>query len=80
MSFYAVKMNDLNIQMIALEQKEKNLNEDIQKLQNQLNDANSKFNQPTGEVVVSVSSPVAKAIHFELTFLIPNAGWSPFMM
>lgn len=75
--FYATKMNDLNIQMIELEQREKNLNEDIQRRQNQLNEANSKFNQPTGEVVVSVSSSVARTSTFELTFLIPNAGWSP---
>jgi len=42
--FYAAKMNDLNAQQIDLEQKEKKLNENIQRVQNQLNELNSKFN------------------------------------
>jgi uncharacterized protein (TIGR02231 family) len=70
-------MNDLNAQQIDLEQKEKKLNENIQRVQNQLNELNSKFNQPTGEIVVSVSSAAAKATTFEFSFLLPDAGWSP---
>ena len=75
--FYSAKMNDLNGQQLDLEQKEKKLNEHIQRLQNQLNELNAKFNQPTGEIVVSVSSAAARSTTFELSFLMPDAGWSP---
>lgn len=75
--FYTTKMNDLNSQQLDLEQKEKKLNENIQRVQNQLNELNSKFNQPTGEIVVSVSSAAARSTTFEFSFLMPDAGWSP---
>ncbi len=75
--FYASKMNELNNEQLDLEQKEKKLNEGIQRLQNQLNELNSKFNQPTGEIVVNVSSSTARNTAFEFSFLMPDAGWSP---
>ena len=75
--FYATKMNDLNNQQLDLEQKEKKLNENYQRIQNQLNELNSKFNQPTGEVVVSVSSKTSLQTTFQISFLLPDAGWSP---
>lgn len=75
--FYATKMNDLSNEQIDLEQKEKKLNENIARVQNQLNELNSKFNQPTGEIVVSISSSSARSTTFEFSFLIPDAGWSP---
>ncbi|MFI5134892.1 MAG: mucoidy inhibitor MuiA family protein, partial [Chitinophagales bacterium] len=75
--FYATKMNDLANQQIDLEQKEKKLNENIARLQNQLNELNSKFNQPTGEIVASITSSAAKSVTFEFSFLMPDAGWSP---
>lgn len=75
--FYTTKMNDLNSQQLDLEQKEKKLNENIQRVQNQLNELNSKFNQPTGEIVVSVSSSTSRTTTFEISFLMPDAGWSP---
>ncbi|HYV90697.1 MAG TPA: DUF4139 domain-containing protein [Chitinophagales bacterium] len=75
--FYATKMNELNNQQLELEQKEKKLNENYQRVQNQLNELNSKFNQPTGEIVVSVTSKISSQTTFEITFLLPDAGWSP---
>ncbi|MFI5135265.1 MAG: mucoidy inhibitor MuiA family protein, partial [Chitinophagales bacterium] len=75
--FYATKMNDLTNQQIDLEQKEKKLNENIARLQNQLNELNSKFNQPTGEIVASITSSATKSVTFEFSFLMPDAGWTP---
>ncbi|MEO5675728.1 MAG: DUF4139 domain-containing protein [Chitinophagales bacterium] len=75
--FYAVKMNDLISQQLTLELKEKILNEIIQKVQNQTNEFNSKYNQPTGEITVSVASKAAQSSTFNISFLISDAGWSP---
>jgi len=75
--FYATKMNDLTNQQIDLEQKEKKLNENIARIQNQLNELNSKFNQPTGEIIASITSSTARSVTFEFSFLMPDAGWTP---
>jgi uncharacterized protein (TIGR02231 family) len=75
--FYATKMNDLHGQQLDLEQKEKKINEQVQRLQNQLNEMNARYNQPTGEARVNVAAAAARNAAFQISFLAYDAGWSP---
>ncbi len=71
------RLTDLNTKEMDCSLKEKKLNEEIAKLQSQLNEANAKRNKNTGEVVVSVTAQAPVAAKLSLTYNVNNAGWSP---
>jgi len=71
------RLTDLNNKEMECSMKEKKLNEQITKAQNQLNEFNAKRNKNTGEIVVSVSAPSAVNAKLSLTYNVNNAGWSP---
>ncbi|MBI4931987.1 MAG: mucoidy inhibitor MuiA family protein [Bacteroidetes bacterium] len=71
------RLTDLNTKEMECSLKEKKLNEEIVKVQSQLNEANAKRNKNTGEVVVSVTALTAVNAKLSLTYNVMNAGWSP---
>lgn len=71
------RLTDLNTKEMECSLKEKKLNEEIAKVQNQLNELNAKRNKNTGEVVVSVTAPSAMNAKLTLTYNVYNAGWTP---
>lgn len=72
------RLIDLQMKMQELRVKEKKLNEQISKVSNQLNEMNAHKNKTTGEIVVTVNAKAAVNGKLILSFLTPNAGWSPF--
>lgn len=71
------RLTDLNNREMECSMKEKKLNEEIAKVQSQLNELNAKRNKNTGEVVVSVTAQSAVNAKLSLTYNVHNAGWSP---
>jgi len=71
------RLTDLNNKEMECSMKEKKLNEEIVKVQSQLNEQNAKRNKNTGEVVVSVTAQSAVNAKLSLTYNVNNAGWSP---
>lgn len=72
------RLVDLNNKQMECSLKEKKLNEEIVKVQNQLSQLNAKRNVSTGEIVVSVSADAAVPnAKFSLTYNVHNAGWTP---
>jgi len=71
------RLIDLNNKEMECTLKEKKLNAEIVKVQNQLVQLNAKRNVSTGEIVVSVSADAAVNAKFSLTYNVMDAGWSP---
>lgn len=71
------RLVDLNNKQMECTIKEKKLNAEIVKVQNQLVQLNAKRNVNTGEIVVSVSANATVNGKFSLTYNVINAGWSP---
>ena len=55
----------------------KKITQKLSNFQNQLNQLNSKRNQHTAKVVVTVSSKTAQTATFNFSYLVNNAGWTP---
>jgi uncharacterized protein (TIGR02231 family) len=75
--FFRVRMADINSNIIKNERLIYNLKEKSGRIQNQINEFNEKSNQPSGEIIVSISSKTKIAFELELTYVVGGAGWSP---
>lgn len=71
------RLTDLNSKEMECSLKEKKLNEQIAKVQNQLNELNVKRNKNTGEIIVSVTAASPVNAKLSITYNVSNAGWSP---
>jgi uncharacterized protein (TIGR02231 family) len=60
---------------LRIETKEKNLQKN--QIQNQLNELNAKFNKPSGNIVLLVSSVSPVTTKLKCSYIVSNAGWSP---
>ena len=76
-TFFREKINEIGLLKIKTNRKIKDLKEDIDRIQNQLNQLNARRNQPMSEIVVAVSSPRAMQVSFDASYYVPQAGWTP---
>ncbi|MEO6882631.1 MAG: mucoidy inhibitor MuiA family protein [Bacteroidia bacterium] len=77
MAYFTSQLMDIKTQTMALADKQEEANKKINRLQDQLNELTQKNNQPTGEILVTVTAKTAVKGSFELTYYIANAGWKP---
>ena len=75
--FYRKRLSDIKDKMSDNGYREKKLNEQIAKVQQQLNVLNNKRSQPTSNILVTVSAKQRTSASFEFSYLVNNAGWSP---
>lgn len=75
--FFRLRMSDIMLKKIELAKIQKELNEKLNRVQNQLNEFNAKRNQPTSEVVVEVSAEAKVNARFSITYVVYTAGWNP---
>lgn len=75
--FYRDRLADIMLKVMELEQKQKRLNKNIERVRNQLNEYNTKLNRATGEVIVEVYAPSGMNADFTLSYMVSNAGWMP---
>ena len=53
------------------------LNEELGKVQQQMNELQNQAPKPTSEIVVEIDAPVEVAATFTLTYFVGSAGWTP---
>ncbi len=75
--FYSRKLTALKMKEIERGKTVKDLNEQRNDLQNQINTLSGKKEYPTGEVLVKVDAQQAKRFSLELSYMVDNAGWFP---
>lgn len=76
--FYRSRIKEIRLEKLTINKSIKKLQEDIQKIDQQLKTLKAKY-QPkaTSEVWVTVSADKVSKATFTLTYLINNAGWTP---
>lgn len=75
--FYRRRLSDIKDKLTESAGREKKLNEQIAKIQQQLNTINTRRNQPTSNIVVAVSAKQRTVANFEFSYLVNGAGWTP---
>ena len=77
--YYKTKRTEISNSINALEEKQQKLNELLAKLNNKLEiDTNKEEKLSSGKLVLQVMNTSAGAIPLEISYLTPNASWSPF--
>lgn len=77
--YFLKKMNELKEEQLASVAKEKKLNDQIKKLQQQLNVIRQKQQQSTGNIIVRVNVNSKTNTNFEFSYVIANnVSWYPF--
>jgi len=75
--FYRNRLSSINQKKIDLTREEKTHITKIERIKNQLNEKNSKWNRNTGEIEVEVGVNTRTNIWLEYNFMVFNAGWIP---
>jgi len=76
-AYYSKRLTELKLKNIEREKSIKQLNIKRQKVSRQINAISGKKVFPTGEVWVKVDTKTAGTAHFEVAYLVANAGWFP---
>jgi uncharacterized protein (TIGR02231 family) len=75
--FYRNRLKEIEFRILELNQEEREINESIYRLQNELNDLNARFTKYTSEIEVLLRSEKTKSTTIEFSYLSMNAGWYP---
>lgn len=75
--FYSERLKKIKSNILSVEMKLTEIEKDILRITNQLNEINKRRNQPSTEVVVNVAAPKAEKCNFKITYLNNNSGWNP---
>lgn len=77
-AYFQKRLREIKLEKLELGKKIKKLEEEIAKVQNQLNQlSNNRSKQPTSVVFVAVNSERATNGDFQISYLVNNAGWAP---
>lgn len=76
-TYFSQRLIEIGMKQLKLESDNQKIKEKIQRLENQLNELNAKGNQPSGEVVITVSANARTNTELDLTYIVNGAGWSP---
>lgn len=76
MEIYRVKLTELQDKMYECELKAKRMNIELQKLQKQVSDLETKFNRYSTTVFVNLSSSKNITSNVKITYLVNNASWT----
>lgn len=75
--FYRQRLSEIQEKFYVLDDRQKKMNQTIQRLNKQLGEWNVKLNQRYGEIYVTVSANAPTKAKFEVEYLVNNASWSP---
>ncbi len=75
--FYSQKLTSLKIGEIEIDKQLTELQKERRKINNQIHNLTSKREYPSGEVWVRVDKETPGMSHFEVSYLVANAGWYP---
>ncbi|QHT66781.1 mucoidy inhibitor MuiA family protein [Rhodocytophaga rosea] len=76
--FFRTRLTEINEKLIENERNLREAQTQVARMQNQLNELTNKRNQPSSEIIVSVSAKNNNTpAELELDYIVPNAGWVP---
>ena len=77
MDYFRQRLSDIKQQLLLISRTIKKHNEDLGKIEAQLTELSAIHDEPTGEIIVKVSSPNAVKADFKITYLVKEARWFP---
>ena len=75
--FFRSRLGEIVSTRMKQDDKIKNLNIRMVRIQAQINSQNELYSRSTSEIVVSVSAEAATAVDLEVNYVVANAGWYP---
>jgi hypothetical protein len=75
--FYRSRLAEIKLRQQDVQKRLRSLGIDIEKLNRQLTALNAQKDQPTSEIIVSVSSKITTNAKLTLSYLVTQAGWLP---
>ena len=78
MDYYKSKMQELQEVKSNLTEKIKKIDEQKAKLQNQINEENSKNNSSAGRLILQLTTAIAGKYDFAISYITNNAYWTPY--
>ncbi len=76
-AFYRSRLKSIRLEKLRLARKLKGLRIDLGKLNNQLAELNVTEKKITSEILVAINSERSTQGDFTISYLVPNAGWTP---
>ncbi len=73
--FYRKKLTEIKLLQLECNRKIANYKEEIVKIASQQRELNVKKEQPTSEIIITVSSKKAQTVSLEALYVITTAGW-----
>jgi uncharacterized protein (TIGR02231 family) len=74
--FYRTRLSDIVNNRLRQDEKVKQLNERLARLNQQIQAQNEMYSRNTSEIVVSLSAETATAIDLDVNYVVANAGWN----
>lgn len=75
--YYRERLSAIKMEKLDINARIKNVQEELQKVNRQINDMSARSNRPTSEIMVKVLAQAATQGNFELGYLVRSAGWKP---
>ncbi len=77
LDFFRTKLTEIGTRQMQLVRQSKDLQDKINRFQQQLDSQGTNLNQPAGEIELTLQAKSYSAVELNLTYIANNAGWSP---
>ncbi len=77
MDFMQTNLNDIARKSLVLENKRDKMNEQLMRIQNELDELNVKVVNNNQEILITVSAGSRMMVNLDISYLVTNAGWAP---
>ena len=77
MDFFRTKLTEIGTRQMQLVRQSRDLQDKINRFQQQLTSQGTNVNQPAGEIELTLQAKAYSAVELNLTYIANNAGWSP---
>ena len=75
--YYRVRLKDINSELFKLDKKQSKTQEQVNKMNNQLNEVIGDAQLPTAEIAVLISSTSKTLVDIDLKYVVKESGWVP---
>ena len=78
MDYYKTKTLQLQKEISENKEKQKKLNEQLQRIRQQINEEEQKNNKTTGKLELQLLAPIGGNVQFTISYITQNAYWNPY--
>lgn len=75
--FFRTRLRDINERLLQNQRTQTKLNEDRNRITQQMQELNYEKNQPSNDIVVKLKCDYARTVKVGVRYFVPDAGWVP---